>query len=305
MDYSKLSNEELLKLKDSKKKQFEEAAFSQFIEYGIQDVGLLIEIDQKLKLIDLAKFISYQCGVTMDMIRGTIRQWNSYMFNNHLDKGHVLPLEGNFGKEDTVVMKHALTMPEITEDRKHFFSELLSDPETHGQTFPGGITRGTAKFWQEVFSLDFGSLYPSAIQWANIGIETLIQPKDLPKELLDLRAKYAIFYPKNVAPKDLIQFDFRFSNNILGNPVIAKEIEDTLKKYNVVMTPNGMFFSRKERSVLSQTMEDIIVQRKVHKKNMKNKFKEIQDLKTERDKLKLYNLEKEKEGLESELAKFS
>jgi len=274
-------------------KDFYENNFNTFIEYGIQDVGLLIELNEKLKLIDLAKFISYTCGVTMDDIRGTIKQWNSYMYNNHLNKKQVLPLEGKFGKIDKVIMEHAITMPELDENKKHFFSELLSDPDTHGQTFPGGITRGTAKFWKEVFSLDFGSLYPSAIQWANIGIETLIQPEDLPIELLNIRAKYAIFYPKNVEPKDLIKFDFAFANNVLGNPTIAKEIEDTLKKYNVCMTPNGMFFRLDERSVLSQTMEDIIVQRKVHKKNMKAKFKEIQDYKNQDfyDKIKLKELE--------------
>ena len=72
MDYTNLTDEELIGLKAKKKKEFEVLSYDQFIEYGVQDVSLLIELDQKLKLIDLAKFIAFTCGVTMDDIRGTI-----------------------------------------------------------------------------------------------------------------------------------------------------------------------------------------------------------------------------------------
>ena len=266
--------------------EFYREAFNKFIEYGIRDVELLIEMNQKLKLIDLAQFISYTCGVNMTDIRGTVKQWNNYMYNNHLNNGMILPMEGKFGKTDTVILQHARSMDNLSQERLAKFTRLLNNPDTNGQTFPGGITRGTGRFWKEVFSLDFGSLYPSCIQWANIGIETLIQPKDLPKDLLDLRAKYAIYYEKEVLPKDLIQFDFEFTEDVLGNPEIREEIETTLKKHNVTMTPNGMFFASDTRSVLSQTMEDIIVSRKVHKKNMKDSFRKAQEIKDEIDKLK-------------------
>jgi len=286
MDYTNLTNEQLIELKTEKKREFETLSYDQFIRYGITDVELLIQIDQKLKLIDLAKFISFTCGVTMDDIRGTIKQWNSYMYNNHLNAGMVLPMEGKFGKTDTVILEHAAKMNDLSTEKKQKYQRLLSNPETHGQTFPGGITRGTARFWKEVFSLDYGSLYPSCIQWANIGIETLIQPKDLPKELLDIRAKYAIYYEKEVLPKDLIQFDIEFTQNVLGNPTIMAEIEEVLTRHNVSMTPNGMFFKSDARSILSQTMENIITQRKVYKKEMKGHFKEAQRIKDEINELK-------------------
>ena len=263
--------------------QFYKEDFNTFIEYGIQDVALLIEIDKKLKLIDLAKFISFTCGVTMDNIRGTVVQWNNYMFNNHLNSNMMLPMEGKFGKIDTVLLEHAIKMTNLPGNRLEQYKRLFENPDTHGQTFPGGITRGTAKFWREVFSLDYGSLYPSCIQWANIGIETLIQPKDLHVELLDIRAKYAIYYEKEVAPKDLIKFDLYFVENVLQNKEVMEEINEVLTRHRVTMTPNGMFFRNNERSILSQTMEDVIVQRKVHKGNMKDAFKKMQSIKDAKD----------------------
>jgi len=261
---------------------FYENSFNLFVEYGIQDVILLIEINEKLKLIDLAKFIAYICGVTMNDIRGTVKQWNNYMFNNHLDKGMVLPLKGKFGVTDNTILVHGSNMEDLNPAKREKYQRLLNDKEKNGQTFPGGITRGTGKFWREVFSLDFGSLYPSCIQWANIGIETLIHPRDLPKELLDLRARYAIYYEKGIEPKELLQFDLEFAEDVLGNKEAQAELESVLKKHNCSMTPNGMFFKLNKRSILSQRMEDIIVQRKVHKKNMKTELQKMENLKAER-----------------------
>ena len=282
--------------------------FNTFIEYGVRDVELLIGLDRKLKLIDLAKMISYETGVTMDMIRGTLAQWNSYMFNNHFKKSHVLPLEGKFDETDTVLLDRISRDEKfrslIPKERVEFYMNLINeheqDPGTKlkSQTFPGGIVKGTGKFWRWVYSLDFASLYPSVIQWLNIGIETLIEPKDLPDELLLLRAKYAIFYPRNVKPKDLIQYDFWFQKHVVNNDEVSSEVMRVCKKYNVSMAPNGMFFRKDVRSVLSQTMEDIMVKRKKYKKLMQGCFKEIEEIKkkdnySDEDKARISEIQKE------------
>jgi hypothetical protein len=52
------------------------------------------------------------------------------------------------------------------------------------------------------------------------------------------------------------------------------------------MTPNGMFFKSDKRSILSQTMEDIIKSRKIDKKAMKEQFRKSQEIKDEIDRLK-------------------
>ena len=181
----------------------------------------------------------------------------------------------------------------LSQDRYNFFKRLNSNPELHGQRFAGGWTRGTGRFWKWLFSLDYTSLYPSAIMWANIGIDTLIQPKDLPKELLDLRAKYFIYYSKEIDAKDLAQQDYEFLENVINNKEAVEEIRAVLLKHNVTATPNGMFFRKEKRAIASQIMEDMIKQRKVHKRAMKDFQREIEKLKTEKDKL-LKELEMQK-----------
>ena len=279
MDYSKLSNEELLILKKEKEKEFEEVSYSRFIEYGIQDVILLWELDDKLKLLDLAKFISYTCGVNLNNIHGTLLQWNSFMYNRCKDENLILPLESSYPKNDDTLLRHSLTLPESS--RSPLYNRLLADPELHGQKFVGGWTRGTAKFWKWVFSLDYTSLYPSAIMWANIGIDTLIEPCDLPKELLDLRAKYFIYYPKDIDAKEISKYDYKFIEKVLRKPEVVEEIRALLLKYNVSATPNGMFFKKEKRAISSQIMEDMIKQRKTYKKEMKKIQQQMEDLKTQ------------------------
>lgn len=271
--------------------------FNKFIEYGIQDVILLIELDEKLKLIDLAKTIAYICGVNMDDVRGTVKQWNSYMFNEYLNNNIVLPIENNFDEIDTTIFEHVFAMNDIDEDRKKFFEELYyhqdetGQYDLRGQKFAGGVTRGTSKVWDYIYYLDFASLYPSALQWANIGLDTLIIPSDLPKELLDVRAKYATYYPKNLEAKDLLKHDFEYIQNVINNKEVSNELNSIFKKHNVTMTPNGMFFRNDKRSTLSTIAGNLISQRKIFKKEMQGHYKKIKELGEEK-KLLLKELEK-------------
>lgn len=271
--------------------------FDKFVEYGVQDVNLLVLLDNKLKLLDLAKYIAYYCGVTIDNVRGTIAQWNSFVFNESIKEGLVLPLKNLFSTDCDILPKHAMNMSNLSNDRKEFFNHILTNTSPDGesligQKYPGGVTRGTGRRWNSVFSLDFTSLYPSNIMCANIGIDTIILPKDLPKELLDLRAKYFIYYPKDSSPKELEKYDFTFIDKVLRDPVISKEIHDTLKKYNVCATPHGMFFTKSRRSILSKIMDNMIIQRKTFKKEMKRYEGEIEEIK------KLLKLEKDHKVIE-------
>lgn len=280
---------------------FYKNAFNLFIEYGVKDVELLIELDAKLKLIDLAKYIAYTCGVNFNDVSGTVKQWNSFMYNEFLNVGLVLPVESQFSSKDPTLLMHAANMTDLSPERKQFFAELLNHTDDDGkqdwvgQRFAGGVTRGTGRFWKWVFSLDFTSLYPSNIMWANIGIDTLILPKDLPKELLDIRAKYAIYYPQHTEPKDLEKYDHMFIDDVLLNPVAAKELHDACVKYNVSMSPNGMFFRKDRRAIASEIMERMISQRKIYKKEMKGFQQQIEDIKakefqTEDDKKEIERL---------------
>jgi len=232
--------------------------FNLFIEYGIMDVQLLVDLNDKLKLIDLAKYLSYICGVSMPDVKGTVKQWVSFMFNESYINKEILPLKNHFKDIDTTFLEYAVSA-NYTGPRKEEYKRLLADKELNGQKFIGGWVKGTGKFWKWVFSLDYTSLYPSAQMWANIGIDTVIEVKDLHPELLELRAKYFIYYDKSIEAKKIEELDYRFIREVLNNKEVRDEIHEVLTRHNVSATPNGMFFTKAKRSTMSTIIERLIV----------------------------------------------
>ena len=137
--------------------------FDLFFEYGIKDVQLLVELENKLKLLDLCSFISYMTGVCIPDIRGTLKQWNNYVYNEALKREIVLPIKNYYRKEDV--------------------------------KFIGGIVHSTTTTWDWVASFDFTSLYPSLISWMNLGGDTLYIPSSEDKDLLEIQSKMINFAP--------------------------------------------------------------------------------------------------------------
>lgn len=258
--------------------------FDKFILYGVRDVELLQLLDNKLKLIDLAKYLAYMCGVTINDVRGTLKQWHSYIFNEAIKQGLVLPLTNKFDQNDTVYIKKAiealnngsLTLPE---ERKNRLLRVYSDPSLHGQKFIGGWTYASTAYHKWVFSLDFASLYPSAIRWGNIGADTLIEPKNLHPELVALRAKYFNYYEKDWETPEVSAETARFISEVLRKPEVVEEIREVLVRHNVCATPNGMFFTKERLSITAEIIQDLQSQRKKYKKEMKKYEQEMEDIK--------------------------
>ena len=280
--YIKLIDKNTYTIEDENR--FRELSYDLFIRYGIQDTQLLIQLEDKLKLIQLAKMISYTTGVNLPNVRGTVVQWVSFMYNKYLDEGMVLPFESKFPKVDDYFLNHAINMEDLDKERRELFKRLYNGYDEKGETlkgqkFAGGIARATGKEWKWIYYLDFKSLYPTVFQWANIGIETIILPKDLPIEILDLRANFAIYYPKDCEAEDLLKYDLWYTQNVVFHKENREYMNSILKKYNVSMTPNGMFFRNDFRSVLSKAAEYLIDKRKGHKKEQSIANKKMKEMK--------------------------
>jgi DNA polymerase elongation subunit (family B) len=101
--------------------------------------------------------------------------------------------------------------------------------------------------WGESFDLD--GLYPHLIMQYNLSPETLVEEDDLPQEVLD-------WFTAN-------------RHNISVNGFLEGKVDTTiLKKYQMTMTPNGVFFSTKVQGFLPKLMESYYEDRKKYKKEM-------------------------------------
>jgi len=106
-----------------------------------------------------------------------------------------------------------------------------------------------------VVSFDLKSLYPHIIQQVNIGPETIVPHHKLPQEIKSV-----------INP----------TNNVTH--LLNRKIDTTiLKKYNLSMAANGVFYTKEHQSFLSEIMESLYSDRVVYqgkKKEAKQKLKD-------------------------------
>lgn len=232
--------------------EFYEKDFNKFFEYGIKDIELLLELDKKLKLLDLCAFIAYMCGVCIPDVRGTLKQWNNYVYNEAFKRNIILPQKSLFHKEDV--------------------------------KFIGGIVHSTTNKWDWVASFDFTSLYPSLISFLNLGGDTLYIPKSNETDLLELQKKQQelLEFAPEIDTQEVKTKILDYVRNILmKDENYQKHTQEILQKYNVVMGANGSFFTNSKKSLFAELIENLLVERQRMKKLMKSIEKEIEVLKSE------------------------
>lgn len=134
-----------------------------YMDYNIQDVNVILELDQKLKLCDLAVSMAYYAGVNFETVFSPIKSWDAILFND--------------------AKRNNLVVPEAKPGAEEEFEGAYVVP-----TKPG--------FWDWIVSFDLTSLYPSVIRMMNISPETVSGDTDH-EEVID----YVYKKPESVQKK--------------------------------------------------------------------------------------------------------
>ena len=122
-------------------KEFYEKDWQKFIDYNIHDVRLVDQLDDKMKLIDLAFTMAYDAKVNYEDVFSQVRMWDNYIYCE--------------------LNKRKIAIPpkkEATKDAK-YAGAYVKEPK------PG--------FYDWVVNFDLNSLYPHLIMQYNISPETL------------------------------------------------------------------------------------------------------------------------------------
>ena len=122
-------------------KEFYENDWQKFIEYNIHDVRLVDQLDDKMKLIELAYTMAYDAKVNYEDVFSQVRMWDNYIYCELLKRKIAIPPK----KEATKSEKYA--------------GAYVKEPK------PG--------FYDWVVNFDLNSLYPHLIMQYNISPETL------------------------------------------------------------------------------------------------------------------------------------
>ena len=124
-------------------KEFYTRNWQKFIDYNIKDVELVLRLEEKMKLVELAIALAYDAKVNMKDVYFQVRMWDTLIYNFLRDKNIVVPPAKRSDKSE----KYA--------------GAYVKEP------IPGRYD------W--VVSFDLNSLYPHLIMQYNISPETLTQ----------------------------------------------------------------------------------------------------------------------------------
>jgi DNA polymerase elongation subunit (family B) len=116
--------------------------YQSFIEYNIQDVEIVDNLEDKLKLMELTLTMAYDAKVNFTDVLGTVRYWDILIYNYLRERNIVIPQKKDHKKVEK------------------FEGAYVKDPLV-----------GMHKW---VMSFDLNSLYPHLIMQYNISPETLV-----------------------------------------------------------------------------------------------------------------------------------
>jgi DNA polymerase elongation subunit (family B) len=128
--------------------------YQKFIEYNIKDVELVVKLEDKLKLIELALTLAYDTKTNYEDVFAQTRMWDSLIYAYLLEKGIIVPPK------------------EIQRKDSAFEGAYVKDPQV-------GMHDWVASF-------DLDSLYPHLMMMYNISPETLVEPQDYTSEMRQL-----------------------------------------------------------------------------------------------------------------------
>jgi DNA polymerase elongation subunit (family B) len=131
--------------------------FQKFIEYNIVDVELILELEDKLKLIQLAMTIAYDTKSNFEDVFAQTRMWDSMTYSYLLAKNIIVPPKEVKAKDEA------------------FEGAYVKEP------VPG--------LYDWVASFDLNSLYPHLMMQYNISPETLIEPQDYTENMRNVLAQ--------------------------------------------------------------------------------------------------------------------
>ena len=128
--------------------------YQKFIEYNIKDVELIVDLENKLKLIELALTLAYDTKTNYEDVFAQTRMWDSMIYSYLLNKKIVVP-------------------PKVVKQKTEAFEgAYVKEPQVGKHDW--------------VASFDLNSLYPHLLMQYNISPETLIEPSNYTSDMREI-----------------------------------------------------------------------------------------------------------------------
>jgi DNA polymerase elongation subunit (family B) len=134
--------------------------YQKFIDYNIKDTRLIIRLEDKLKLIELALTLAYDTKSNYNDVFAQTRMWDALIYNYLIQKKIVVP-------------------PKVFRDKSSAFEgAYVKDPQVGKHDW--------------VASFDLNSLYPHLIMQYNLSPETLVDSNEYTTEMRQLVSEVSV-----------------------------------------------------------------------------------------------------------------
>ena len=138
INFSEISDDQLISMYTDLDAEIRQEMYDKFVRYNVIDTQLVTELDNKLKLIDVALALAYKAKINFDDVFSPVKLWDSLITNTLLAEKIVVP------------------------QRKHVGSRNIEGAY---------VKEPRVGFYGWMTSLDATSLYPSIMQSLNISPE--------------------------------------------------------------------------------------------------------------------------------------
>jgi DNA polymerase elongation subunit (family B) len=128
--------------------------YQKFIEYNIKDVELIVDLEDKLKLIELAATLAYDTKTNFEDVFAQTRMWDALINSYLMERKIIVPPKENKIKDSA------------------FEGAYVKEPQVGKHDW--------------VASFDLNSLYPHLLIQYNISPETIIEPQDYTQEMRNI-----------------------------------------------------------------------------------------------------------------------
>jgi DNA polymerase elongation subunit (family B) len=219
---------------------------NKYVEYNLRDVEIIIELEKKMKFIDLTVAVCHLCHVPYEQI----------YLSTVLNDGAIL----TYLKRQNIVSPNKPTTinPSLKESTSDDYAGgYLKDP------IPG--------LYQWVIDLDFTSLYPSIIRSLNIGIETLVG-RIVNSGKYDNQWSYNELLEKDDDEMVVIE---KLNPNFTTSrtQVSVGKIRKLIKDNKWIIAASGAIFRTDKSSVVCDILTDWFNKRVEYKNLMKKAYK--------------------------------
>jgi DNA polymerase elongation subunit (family B) len=223
-----------------------EKDIDKFIDYNVNDVRLIVEIDEKRKFLDLAIMVAHMSHVPYHYVYQSSRVVEGVIMTYLKRKGIVSP-----NKPTTVY-------PELKAKMQN-----RDDSEDEDEKFPGAYVKDPIPgLYTWNIDCDLESLYPSIIRNLNIGTDSYVG-KIVTDDIEDLTWGLDC-----LAEKDQEQFVTIQGSSKKMRSIKVKDLITTIKNNNLLISPNGAMFSSSRLSIVNEVVTDWFFKRKDFKTKM-------------------------------------